>query len=132
MKFSLGTKALTCALVAALLSLGGAWMMSVAIKLMSDSNSVQAASPAPNAFSTLVATPEIINQGHEFFGQSCSECHGDDAHGDEGPDLHRLSISNARIAATIKKGIKGEMPTFSKKYNDVQIAALVTYLRTLQ
>jgi mono/diheme cytochrome c family protein len=129
---SLGTKALACALAAALLSLGSAWLLSVGIKLLPDSTPSQAASPPPTASSTLVATPEMINQGHQFFGQSCSECHGDDAHGDEGPDLHNLSISNARIAATIKKGIKGEMPTFSKKYNDVQIAALVSYLRTLQ
>jgi len=52
--------------------------------------------------------------------------------GDEGPSLHNLSISNARIAATIKKGIKGEMPTFAKKYDDTQIAALVSYLRSLR
>jgi mono/diheme cytochrome c family protein len=32
----------------------------------------------------------------------------------------------------IKKGLKGEMPTFAKKYNDQQIAALVSYLRTLR
>jgi mono/diheme cytochrome c family protein len=63
---------------------------------------------------------------------SCSQCHGDDAHGDEGPDLHNLSISNARIVVTIKKGIKGEMPTFTKKYDDHQIAALVAYLRSLR
>jgi mono/diheme cytochrome c family protein len=82
--------------------------------------------------SEIVATPELIAQGQGFYGTSCSECHGDDATGDEGPDLHNLSISNARIAATIKRGIKGEMPTFAKKYDDKQIAALVAYLRTLQ
>jgi mono/diheme cytochrome c family protein len=62
---------------------------------------------------------------------SCVECHGDDAHGDEGPDLHHLAISNARIATTIGKGVKGEMPTFAKKYDTKQIAAIVSYLRTL-
>ena len=54
------------------------------------------------------------------------------SHGGEGPDLHDLSISSVRIANTIKNGIKGEMPTIAKKYDDAQIAALVTYLRTLQ
>ncbi len=48
-------------------------------------------------------------------------------HGDEGPDLHNLAISNARISSTIKNGIKGEMPTFGKRYNDQQIATLVAY-----
>ena len=63
---------------------------------------------------------------------SCSYCHGDDAHGDEGRDLHNLTISNARIAATIQKGVKGEMPTFDKKYDDKEIAAIISYLRTLK
>ena len=43
-----------------------------------------------------------------------------------------LRQTNARIAATIKKGVKGEMPTFAKKYDDKQIASLVSYLRTLR
>ncbi len=63
---------------------------------------------------------------------SCSECHGGDAHGDEGPDLHNLAISNGRIAMTIEKGIKGEMPAFVKKYDASQIVALVAYLRSLR
>jgi mono/diheme cytochrome c family protein len=83
-------------------------------------------SPSENGLSS-----ELASQGHEFFEMSCSQCHGDDARGDEGPDLHNLAISDARIAVTLKKGIKGEMPTFAKKYNRAQIAALVGYLRTL-
>jgi mono/diheme cytochrome c family protein len=77
------------------------------------------------------SAPEVVHQGEQFFAMSCTECHGDDAHGDEGPDLHNLAISNARISATIHKGLKGEMPTFAKKYDDKQIAAIVSYLRTL-
>jgi uncharacterized membrane protein len=76
-------------------------------------------------------TPEMIAQGHQFYDMSCSHCHAADGSGDEGPDLRNLTISNARIAITIKKGIKGEMPTFEKKYNDAQIGALTAYLRTL-
>ena len=89
-------------------------------------------SGTPSTSSEIVASPELANQGHEFFEMSCSQCHGEDAHGDEGPDLHNLAISNTRIAMTIKKGIKSEMPTFAKKYDDQQIAALVTYLRSLR
>ena len=50
----------------------------------------------------------------------------------QGPDLHNLAISNARIAAQIRNGVKGEMPSFEKKYDAQQIAALVSYLRTLR
>jgi mono/diheme cytochrome c family protein len=84
------------------------------------------------ASSGIVASPQVLAQGAGFFAQSCADCHGDDAHGDEGPDLHSLAISNARIAAQIKNGTKGEMPSFAKKYDDRQIAALIVYLRSLR
>jgi mono/diheme cytochrome c family protein len=32
----------------------------------------------------------------------------------------------------IQSGIKGEMPSFSKKYNEQDTAAIVAYLKTLQ
>lgn len=78
------------------------------------------------------SSPALVEQGRSFYNMSCSHCHADDATGDEGPNLHNLSISNAHIAATIKKGIKGQMPSFSKKYDDSQIAALISYLRSLR
>ena len=78
------------------------------------------------------ATPEVVAKGRTMFLMSCSQCHGDDARGDEGPDLHGLAIGDARIAATIKNGIKGEMPTFAKKYDDGEIAVLVVYLDSLR
>ena len=84
------------------------------------------------SLSEMAGSPELAAQGHEFYNMSCAQCHSDDAHGDEGPDLYNLPISNARIAVEIKKGIKGQMPAFSKKYDQHQIAALVGYLRTLR
>jgi mono/diheme cytochrome c family protein len=123
-------RALRLALLAALLSLGSAWLAALLIQRMAGLNAGRDTS-APASLE-IVATPELIAQGRDFFGQSCSHCHGDDATGDEGPNLHHLSISNARIAATIKKGVKGEMPTFAKKYDDHEIAALISYLRTLR
>ncbi len=125
MNLSLEGKALISALLVASLSLGAAGLAAISIRAMPSSNAAITASPE------IVTTPELAVQGREFFGTSCSECHGDDATGDEGPNLHNLSISNARIAHTIKNGIKGEMPTFAKKYDDKQIAALVSYLRSL-
>ena len=79
---------------------------------------------------------ETIAQGREIFEHRCARCHGDDArgHGDEdnGPNLHGLRISNARIATVIRRGIKGEMPSFERKHSAPEIASVVVYLRTLR
>jgi len=128
MSFSLEIKALGWAILAALASLGGAWLSASPIKAMAASSPVGLTEASPG----ITPSPQVTDEGRNFFGQSCSHCHGDDAHGDEGPDLHNLAISNARMAATIKKGIKGEMPSFAKKYDDHQIAELVSYLRSLR
>jgi mono/diheme cytochrome c family protein len=133
MKLTLEWQALGWAAMAAALSVGGALSIAHPIHLLSNSSPAGATSPdPPSASETTMNMPKLADQGGEFFAMSCSQCHGDDAHGDEGPDLHNLPISNTRIATTIKNGIKGEMPTFGKKYADGQIAALVAYLRTLR
>jgi mono/diheme cytochrome c family protein len=131
MRLSLETRALGWATLAALLSLGGAGLLAGAIRMTAGSSGGAALTDAVATSPAVSSAPEVVSKGHEFFEMSCSHCHGDDAHGDEGPDLHNLSISNARIAATIRTGIKGEMPTFAKKYDGSQVAALVSYLRTL-
>ena len=77
-------------------------------------------------------TPEVLAaRGKKLYFGNCAHCHGADATGDEGPDLHDLWVSDRRIATVVKRGIKGEMPTFGKKLNDSDIAALIAYVRTL-
>ena len=71
-------------------------------------------------------------QGRSLFARNCAHCHGDDARGDEGPTLHNLAMSDARISKRIKDGIKGEMPKFGSNLNDLDIAAVIAYLRTLK
>jgi mono/diheme cytochrome c family protein len=71
-------------------------------------------------------------QGYNLFEFNCAHCHGDDARGDEGPDLHGLVKSDARLTKIIKGGIKGEMPAFGKKFTDADVQALIAYLRTLK
>jgi len=71
-------------------------------------------------------------QGRSLFARNCAHCHGDDARGNEGPNLYNLAMSDARIAKRIKDGIKGEMPKFGSKLNDLDIAAVIAYLRTLK
>ena len=70
--------------------------------------------------------------GRALFLNSCAHCHGSDARGDEGPDLHGIKLDDRTVAETIRKGIKGEMPAFAKKFSPEEVAALIAYLRTLQ
>ena len=98
------------------------------------------ASAEPNTIShtdAASAKPARISQasvegGHKLFERNCVHCHGDDARGDEGPSLHNLKLSDARIANRIKDGVKGEMPRFGSKLSDQEIAALTAYIRSLK
>jgi mono/diheme cytochrome c family protein len=74
----------------------------------------------------------VVKKGRTFFLQSCSSCHGSDAEGGEdAPSLQKLQISGAHMALLIQSGLKDEMPSFSKKYNEQDTAAIVAYLKTL-
>lgn len=84
------------------------------------------------AIQTEPALDGEAKQGYRLFEHNCAHCHGDDARGDEGPDLHGLHKSDARLTTIIKSGIKGEMPAFVKKFNDADVQALIAYLRTLK
>lgn len=125
MDLSLEKKAAAWAILAAVLSSGGAWLIASPIQMMTGSG------PVIIPMVEIKTSPALVAQGQMFFGLSCSQCHADDATGDEGPNLHRLPISNARIASTIRNGVKGEMPSFAKKYDHEQIVALISYLRSL-
>lgn len=125
MNLSPEKKALGWAIAAAAAALAGALLIASPIEARMTAGQMVAAAPSAGP------SAEMLAKGPQFFGQTCADCHGDDAHGDEGPDLHNLAISNARIATTIKNGVKGEMPSFGKKYDDQQVAALVAYVRSL-
>jgi mono/diheme cytochrome c family protein len=74
----------------------------------------------------------LAARGRSFFFQSCAHCHGRDADGGEdAPSLLKLQISGAHMALVIQSGIKDEMPSFAKKYNEQDTAAIVAYLKTL-
>src|ERR1700688_1590565 len=74
----------------------------------------------------------LAAKGRTFFFQSCAHCHGQDADGGEdAPSLLKLQISGAHMALVIQSGIKDEMPSFAKKYNEQDTVAIVAYLKTL-
>jgi mono/diheme cytochrome c family protein len=73
----------------------------------------------------------MAERGQHLFLQNCAHCHGDDARGDEGPDLHGVTRSDEKIARIIKNGIKGEMPRFGAKFTETDVQSLVAYVRSL-
>jgi mono/diheme cytochrome c family protein len=88
------------------------------------------------ANATSVSSTHVLEgeskRGYSLFDHSCAPCHGDDARGDEGPSLYNLVKSDARITTIIKGGVKGEMPSFARKFSDADVQALIAYLRTLK
>src|SRR5580698_6243582 len=70
--------------------------------------------------------------GRTLFLKNCAHCHGADARGDEGPDLHKLDVSDEWIANRIRKGKAGEMTAFAGKLQSSEINLLVIYLHTLK
>lgn len=70
--------------------------------------------------------------GRTVFLKNCAHCHGADARGDEGPDLHKLDESDSWIANRIRKGKAGEMTAFAGKLKEEDISNVIAYLRTLK
>lgn len=79
----------------------------------------------------VLTSSSALEKGRSLFERNCAHCHGEDARGDEGPNLYDLTLSDEKIARRIKEGIKGEMPRFGGKLNDADIKALTIYLRSL-
>ena len=77
-------------------------------------------------------SPALVARGRTLFMESCAHCHGADARGDEGPDLHDVQVSDRYIAHIVTHGIPHEMPSFRKKYGADEIAALTAYVRSLE
>jgi mono/diheme cytochrome c family protein len=81
----------------------------------------------------LAGSDAIVGLGRTFFLRSCAHCHGRDADGGEdAPSLQKISISPAHMRLVIQSGIKGDMPSFAKKYSDADIEKIVAYLQTLK
>jgi mono/diheme cytochrome c family protein len=89
--------------------------------------------PAAAAVSgTAGASNSVMTPGRALFLRNCAQCHGADAHGDDGPDLHGLDSSDEWIANRIRNGKKGQMTAFAGKLQPADIDALIAYLHTLK
>ncbi len=120
------------AVVACVAALASAFGLSVGLRRAEARSSHQ--QPTPETW--LEASPPIVPaqlaRGRRLFLGSCAHCHGADASGDEGPDLHGVEVSDRYIANTITRGIRGEMPSFAKKLGRPDVADLTAYLRSLR
>jgi mono/diheme cytochrome c family protein len=126
MKLSFQLKATMLGIVSGLAAIGIAFAAGEIFQRSS------AASDASGDGLVIPAAGTVEQKGYTLFMQNCAHCHGADARGDEGPDLHGVTKSDARIVSLIKDGKKGEMPKFSTKLNDAEVQALVTFIRSLK
>jgi mono/diheme cytochrome c family protein len=120
------------AALAAAVGLASAFGLSLGLRRAESKASHQ--QPTPEAWFEVPSpsSPALIKQGRALFLSSCAHCHGADATGDEGPDLHGVEVSDRYISNMITRGIKGEMPSFRKKLGRDEIVRLTAYLRSLE
>jgi mono/diheme cytochrome c family protein len=117
--------------LAAVLALSSAYGLSRELRRREARVSHQQATPEAWFEVPTPTSPEMVAQGRVLFLSSCAHCHGADATGDEGPDLHEVEVSDRDISNIITHGIKGEMPSFRKKLKAGDIARLTAYVRSL-
>jgi mono/diheme cytochrome c family protein len=126
MKLSLQLKAIILGTISGLAAIGMAFAAGEMFQRSS------AASAASGDGLAIPVAGTLGQNGHTLFLLNCAHCHGNDARGDEGPDLHGVTKSDARIASLIKNGKKGEMPKFASKLTDPEVQALVAFVRSLK
>ena len=125
-------KAAVLAIASSLGVLGMTFALSPLLRTEKAADSKRQAPTNTVPIKTEAALNGDAKRGDRLFEHNCAHCHGDDARGDEGPDLHGLHKSDSRLTTIIKGGIKGEMPAFQKKFKDADVQALIAYLRTLK
>lgn len=87
------------------------------------------------------AAPASTLDGAKLYKDKCIGCHGPDGSGQtpmgkaqKAGDLRAPAVqdqTDAQLNATVTKG-KGKMQPFGKKMSPDEIAAVITYLRTLK
>jgi cytochrome c5 len=79
-----------------------------------------------------ISSAQLVSVGSSLYTKACSSCHGDNAQGGYGPNLHGLGQSDTQVGTVIKNGVKGKMPAFGGKYTAAQQQALVAYVQSLK
>jgi len=78
-------------------------------------------------------TSADLAESKRLFEQNCSACHGVDAGGGDGPDLHGVParLGDAGVEDIIRRGIPGTAMPGSSTLSQREEASIVSYLRTL-
>ncbi len=129
---ALQLKALALGLLAGGVALSSAFGAAHLLRRAALRSSHQQPTPEPWFEAPTPTSPALVAKGRALFLDSCAHCHGADATGDEGPDLHGVQVSDRYIHAIITHGIKGEMPSFAKKHGPADLTALTAYVRSLE
>jgi mono/diheme cytochrome c family protein len=125
MRIPRAANAALCASAIALCILGGT--LAFADYVQRRSSALQSSLAATSSPSS-----PLVAHGQHLFLMNCAHCHGDDARGDEGPDLHGLRKTDVRLSSLINNGIKGEMPRFDQKLSPSDVQALIAFLNSLK
>jgi cytochrome c oxidase cbb3-type subunit III len=93
--------------------------------------------PSPAALLAGAANEAVLDLGASRFARSCAPCHGEQAQGLIGPNLtddrwlHGGSVE--QVFQTVAKGWPSKgMPPWGRAVRPDELAALVSYLRSLQ
>ena len=79
-----------------------------------------------------VASTQLVASGRGLYLQVCANCHGQQAQGVIGPNLHHLNDPDAKVYHNIANGFAGRMPSYKDKLSDGQIKTLVAYVQSLE
>jgi mono/diheme cytochrome c family protein len=132
MKIASSIRAFAFAGLTAGLSLGSAFAFGGILQRRASRDSHQQPTPEQFPEPDTPTSPALVAKGRTLFLDSCAHCHGADARGDEGPDLHAVQVSDRYIINTILRGIPHEMPAFAKKHGPADLRALAAYVRSLE
>jgi mono/diheme cytochrome c family protein len=127
-----GRNKIALAALAAAVALASSYGLSLGLRRAEARRSHQQPRPEDWFQTSTPTSPALVAQGRSLFLSSCAHCHGADATGDEGPDLHGVEVSDRYISNIITHGIKGEMPSFRKKLRRDEIVRLTAYVRSLK
>jgi putative heme-binding domain-containing protein len=79
------------------------------------------------------APPADLDQGKRLFQENCAQCHGVDASGGDGPDLHGVpaTLGDDAVQGIIRRGIAGTAMPGSSTLSDKEAKTIVAYVRSL-
>jgi putative heme-binding domain-containing protein len=91
-----------------------------------------AQAPPPEPPSTTPAPPPDPEKGKQLFSANCSTCHGVDATGEEGPNLHGVptALGDTAVVGIIRRGIPGTGMPSSYILTERDAADIVGWLHT--